>query len=53
MSELEGVEDEDVAIREWEQREWEKEEELCQEVSRSSGEPFSSILNTTSIGRIE
>ena len=53
MNELEGVGEEDVAIREWEQREWEKEEELCQEGSRSPGEAFSSILDTTMIGRIE
>ena len=52
MNELEGVGDEDVEIREWEQREWEKEEELSQEGSRSPGEAFSSIPDTTMIGRI-
>ena len=44
MNELEGVGNEDMAIREWE-----KEEELRQERSRGPGEPFSSIPNTTMI----
>ena len=34
MNELEGVGEEDVTIRELEQREWEKKEELCQEGSK-------------------
>ena len=38
---------------EWDQREWEKGEELCQEGSRNSGEAFSSILDTMATGRIE
>ena len=38
MNELEGVGEEDMAIRELEQREWEKKEELCQERSNSMGQ---------------
>ena len=53
MNELEGVGEEDVAIRELEQKEWEKEEEPCQEGSRSSEEDFSSIPDTKTIGRTE
>ena len=33
---LEGVGEDDVAIREWEQREWEREEKLCQKGSKST-----------------
>ena len=52
MNELEGVGDEDVAIREWEQREWEKGEDLAAG-SGSLGKAFSSIPDTTTIKRIE
>ena len=62
MNELEGVEREDVAFREWEQKEWEKEAERrewekkevgCQEGSRSTGEVFISNPDTVTIGRTE
>ena len=52
MHELDGVGDEYVAIREWEQREWEKGEELAAR-SGSLGEAFSSIQDTTTIEGIE
>ena len=50
MNELEGVGEEDVAIRELEHNEW---VELYQEGSRSLGEDFCSIPDTTMIGRKE
>ena len=61
MNELEGAGEEDMAIRELEQKEWEKElerrewekkEERCQEGSRSTGEVFRSNPDTVTIGRI-
>ena len=61
MNELEGVGEEDVAIRELEQeewenelerREWEKERKRSKEESRSTGEDFCSNPDTVTIGRI-
>ena len=52
MHELDGVGDEYVAIREWEQREWEKGEDLAAG-SGSLGKAFASMPDTTTIKRIE